>query len=139
MSKLYLPMKLRFLGLSDVNWEKEVAKCWSSLSSINRCVDEIYETLSQGVFSVVGPSCCKSITVISHKCWPKMFPLNPLFPTLLKSKCERNSRAAPKPRRIWSCLWIQIGSSLAIAILIMRWLVIVGKCGLFFFLEFNWD
>ena len=100
VSKLYLPMKLPFLGLSDGDWEKDVAKCWSSLSSINRCVDEIYGTLSQGEFSVVGPACCKSITVISHKCWPKMFPLNPLFPPLLKSKCERNSRAAQKPRRI---------------------------------------
>ena len=100
VSKLYLPVKLPFLGLSDGNWEKDVAKCWSSLSSINWCVDEIYGTLSQGVFSLVGPACCKSITVISHKCWPMMFPLNPLFPPLLKSKCERNSRAAPKPRRI---------------------------------------
>ena len=93
-------MKLPFLGLSDGDWEKDVAKCWSSLPSINRCVDEIYGTLSHGVFSVVGPACCKSIIVISHKCWPKMFPLNPLFPPLLKSKCERNSRATPKPRRI---------------------------------------
>ena len=50
-------MKLRFLGLSDVNWEKEVAKCWSSLSSINQSVDDIYGTLSQGIFSVVGPAC----------------------------------------------------------------------------------
>ena len=100
VSKLYLPVNLPFLGQSDENLEKDVAKCWSSLSSINRCVDEIYGTLSQGVFSVVGPACCKSITVISHKCWPKMFPLNPLFPPLLKSKCERNSGAAPKPRRI---------------------------------------
>ncbi|KAL4654209.1 hypothetical protein ACB092_01G361500 [Castanea dentata] len=89
VSKLYLPVKLPFLGLSDGNWEKDVAKCWSSLSSINR-----------GEFSVVGPACCKSIIVISHKCWPKMFPLNSLFPPLLRSKCAHNSRAAPKPRRI---------------------------------------
>ena len=85
VSKLYLPVKLPFLGLSNRNWEKDLAKYWSSLSSINRCVDEIYGTLSQDVFSVVGPACCKSITVISHKCWPKMFPLNPLFPPLLKT------------------------------------------------------
>ncbi|KAK7837291.1 hypothetical protein CFP56_021423 [Quercus suber] len=78
--------------------EKDIVKCWSSLSSINRCVDEIYGTLSRGEFSIVGFACYKSITVISHKCWPKMFPLNPLFPPLLKSKCARSaSRAAPKP------------------------------------------
>ena len=101
VSKLYLPGKLPFLGLSDGNWEKDVAKCWSSLSSINRCVDEIYGTLSRGKFSLVGHACCKSITVISHKCWPKMFPLNPLFPSLLRRKCARSaSRAAPKPWRI---------------------------------------
>ena len=99
-SKLYLPVKLPFLGLSDENWEKDVAKCWSSLSSINQCVDEIYGTLSRGEFSVVGPACCKSITIISHKCWPKMFPLNPLFPPLLRSKCVHNSWTAPKPWRV---------------------------------------
>ena len=101
MSKLYFPGKLPFLGQSDENWEKDVAKCWSSLSSINRCVDEIYGTLSRGKFSLVSPACCKSITVISHKCWPKMFPLNPLFPPLLRSKCARSaSRVAAKPWRI---------------------------------------
>ena len=100
VSKLYLPVKLPFLGLSNGNWEKDVAKCQSSLSSINQCAGEIYGTLSRGVFSVVGLACCKSITVISHKCWSKMFPLNPLFPPLLKSKRERNFRVAPKPRRI---------------------------------------
>ncbi|KAK7831455.1 hypothetical protein CFP56_027425 [Quercus suber] len=98
-SMLYLPMKLPFLGPSDKNWEKDVAKCWSSLSSINQCVDEIYETLYEGIFSVVSPACCKSITVISHKCWPKMFPLNLLFPPLLRSKCKLNFRAAQIPGR----------------------------------------
>ena len=116
------------------NWEKNVAKCCSSLSSSNQCINEIYGTLTRGKFSVVDLACYKSIAVINHKCWPKMFPLNPLFPPFLKSKCARSaSRAAPKPRRIWSCLWIQAGSSLAIAILIMQWRVIIGKYGLFFF------
>ncbi|KAK7840967.1 hypothetical protein CFP56_016051 [Quercus suber] len=100
VSKLYLPVKLPFLGLSDENWEKDIAKCWSSLSSINQCVDEIFGTLSRSEFSVVGLACCKSITVISHKCWPKMFPLNPLFPSLLRSKCGQNYRVAPKPWRV---------------------------------------
>ena len=66
VSKLYLPGKLPFLGLLNKNWEKDVAKCWSSLSSINRCADEIYRTISRGKFSLVSPACCKSITVISH-------------------------------------------------------------------------
>ena len=101
VSKIYLPVKLPFLGLSKGNWEKDVAKCWSSLSSINKCINEIYGTLSRGKFSVVSPACCKSITIISHKCWPKMFPLNPLFPPMLKSKCAHSaSKVAPKPKRI---------------------------------------
>ena len=94
VSKLYLPGKLPFLGLLNKNWEKDIAKCWSSLSSINRCAEEIYGTLSRGEFSVVSPACCKSITVISHKCWPKMFPLNPLFPPLLKSKRARSASSS---------------------------------------------
>ena len=101
VSKLYLLEKLPFLGQSDGNWEKDVAKCWSSLSIINRYVDEIYVTLSRGKFSLVGLACCKSIIVISHKCWPKMFPLNPLFPLLLRSKCAHNaSRVTAKPWRM---------------------------------------
>ncbi|KAK7834295.1 hypothetical protein CFP56_024730, partial [Quercus suber] len=98
-TELYMPVKLPFQGLSYENREKDVAKCWSSLSSINRYVHEIYGTLSRGVFSVVGPTSYKSIIVISHKCWPKMFPLNPSFPPLLRTKCKLNSRAAKIPER----------------------------------------
>ena len=121
MSKLSLPVKLPFQRLLG-NWKQDITKCWSSLSSINWCIDEIYGTLSRGKFGVDGRACCLSIGVVSNRCWPKMFPFNPLFPWLLKSKC--GFKATPKPRRIWSCLWIWTNSSLAAMIskCIGRWL-----------------
>ncbi|KAK7814153.1 hypothetical protein CFP56_003480 [Quercus suber] len=67
--------------------EQDIAKCWSSLKIINGCILEIHESLSKEKFNVSGPACCKAITNVSDKCWPKMFPLNPLFPPLLKNSC----------------------------------------------------
>jgi hypothetical protein len=32
---------------------------------------------------------------VDAKCWPKMFPLNPLFPPLLKDGCSRIISGAP--------------------------------------------
>ena len=113
VSKLSLPMKLHFQRLLG-NRKQDIAKCWSSLSSINWCIDEIYGTLSRGKFGVDSHACCLSIGVVSNQCWPKMFPFNLLFPQLLKSKC--GFKAAPKSRRIWSCLWIWRNSSLAAVI-----------------------
>uniref|UniRef100_A0A2N9IAT3 Prolamin-like domain-containing protein n=1 Tax=Fagus sylvatica TaxID=28930 RepID=A0A2N9IAT3_FAGSY len=50
---------------------------------------------TMGKFGVSGLACCKAITDVSDKCWPKMFPLNPMFPPLLKSNCAPVVRAAP--------------------------------------------
>ncbi|KAK7836948.1 hypothetical protein CFP56_021866 [Quercus suber] len=69
--------------------EQDIAKCWSSLKSIDGCIVEIHGSLSKGEFGVSGPACCKAITNVSDKCWPKMFPFNPLFPPLLKNSCAR--------------------------------------------------
>ncbi|CAL9243435.1 unnamed protein product [Arabidopsis halleri] len=46
-------------------------------------------------FENVGPTCCKAFTEVDAKCWPKMFPLNPLFPPLLKDGCSRIISGAP--------------------------------------------
>jgi len=48
-----------------------------------------------GKFENVGPTCCKAFTEVDAKCWPKMFPLNPLFPPLLKDGCSRIISGAP--------------------------------------------
>ena len=89
VSKLSEKMLLPFPGLSVEQLEQDIAKCWSSLKSIDGCIVEIHGSLSKGKFGVSGPACCKAITNVSDKCWPKMFPFNPLFPPLLKNSCAR--------------------------------------------------
>uniref|UniRef100_A0A2N9HT14 Prolamin-like domain-containing protein n=1 Tax=Fagus sylvatica TaxID=28930 RepID=A0A2N9HT14_FAGSY len=83
------------LGLSPGQSGQDILQCWSSLTSIEGCINEIYGSLSKGKFGVSGPACCKAITDVSDKCWPKMFPLNPMFPPLLKSNCAPIAGAAP--------------------------------------------
>ncbi|KAJ0261690.1 Egg cell-secreted-like protein [Hirschfeldia incana] len=73
----------------------DITKCWSSLTSIQGCVIEIYKSAVTGKFENVGPACCKAFTDVDAKCWPKMFPLNPLFPPLHKDGCSRIGSAAP--------------------------------------------
>ncbi|XP_010442965.1 PREDICTED: uncharacterized protein LOC104725911 [Camelina sativa] len=73
----------------------DLTKCWSSLFNIQGCNIEILKSALTGKFENVGPTCCKAFTEVDAKCWPKMFPLNPLFPPLLKDVCSRISAAAP--------------------------------------------
>uniref|UniRef100_A0A2N9G4A7 Prolamin-like domain-containing protein n=1 Tax=Fagus sylvatica TaxID=28930 RepID=A0A2N9G4A7_FAGSY len=82
-------------GLSPGQSGQDILQCWSSLTSIEGCINEIYGSLSKGKFGVSGPACCKAITDVTDKCWPKMFPLNPMFPPLLKSNCAPIVGAAP--------------------------------------------
>ncbi|KAF8093998.1 hypothetical protein N665_0372s0004 [Sinapis alba] len=67
----------------------DLTKCLSSLVSVQCCVTEIYKSLFTGKFDNVGAMCCKAFSAIDAKCWPQMFPLNPLFPPLLKDECSR--------------------------------------------------
>ncbi|KAK1551337.1 hypothetical protein Q3G72_034097 [Acer saccharum] len=53
---------------------------------------EIYTYFMSGQIGKIGPVCCSTIAQVSEDCWPKMFPINPLFPPLLKTAC-----AAPLP------------------------------------------
>ena len=95
-SKLSMPgLLLPFPGLSPGQSGQDILQCWSSLTSIEGCINEIYGSLSKGKFGVSGPACCKAITNVTDKCWPKMFPLNPMFPPLLKSNCAPIAGAAP--------------------------------------------
>ncbi|XP_023645204.1 uncharacterized protein LOC111832535 [Capsella rubella] len=73
----------------------DLTKCWSSLFNVQGCNIEILKSALTGKFENVGPTCCKAFTEVDAKCWPKMFPLNPLFPPLLKNMCSRISAAAP--------------------------------------------
>ncbi|KAJ4708986.1 ECA1 gametogenesis related family protein [Melia azedarach] len=73
----------------------DVIKCWSSLTSILSCLTEVYGSFLLGQIGKIGPICCEAINEINDNCWPKMFPLNPFFPSLLKNFC-----AAPLPLAI---------------------------------------
>ncbi|KAH7574351.1 hypothetical protein JRO89_XS03G0285400 [Xanthoceras sorbifolium] len=67
----------------------EYAECWSSLANVKGCIAEINKSVSSGEVSGIGPACCKAVTEIKDKCWPKIFPFNPFFPPLLKSTCAK--------------------------------------------------
>ncbi|XP_017982564.1 PREDICTED: uncharacterized protein LOC18588861 [Theobroma cacao] len=76
-------------GVPGLPWQPgEVQKCWSSLTSIEGCIMEVYTSLFRGQVGIIGPACCQAITQIKDNCWPKMFPFNPFFPPLLKTSCS---------------------------------------------------
>ncbi|XP_034699381.1 egg cell-secreted protein 1.4-like [Vitis riparia] len=79
-----------FLGI-------DLQKCWSSILKVEGCAWEVYKILFSFQFGSIGPACCKAISSIEDNCWPKMFPLAPLFPPLLKSMCVRPS---PPPKEV---------------------------------------
>lgn len=82
--------------------QKDIFQCWSSIISIKGCVVEILTAFATGRFGGIGPECCKAIAAVTDNCWPKIigFPIDPLFPSLLKSHCARNSGVAPAPKHI---------------------------------------
>ncbi|EOY31235.1 Uncharacterized protein TCM_038196 [Theobroma cacao] len=76
-------------GVPGLPWQPgEIQKCWSSLTSIEGCIMEVYTSLFRGQVGIIGPACCQAITQIKDNCWPKMFPFNPFFPPLLKTSCS---------------------------------------------------
>ncbi|XP_042974292.1 uncharacterized protein LOC122305825 [Carya illinoinensis] len=95
------PSTLPFLGLSPARQSgQDIARCWSSLSSIEGCVSDIYGSLSRGQFRGIGTACCRAITDVNEICWPQMFPFNPLFPPLLYANCASIGGEAPAPTGI---------------------------------------
>ncbi|KAL1206558.1 hypothetical protein V5N11_027127 [Cardamine amara subsp. amara] len=67
----------------------DLKPCFSSIINIPGCVSEIHKSIFTGKFGNIGPKCCKAFLDVDAKCWPKMFPLNPFFPRLLKNECSR--------------------------------------------------
>ncbi|CAN8243719.1 unnamed protein product [Cochlearia groenlandica] len=91
LADMHVTPRLPFTPGSSV----DLQKCWSSLFRVEGCVAEIYKSILTGKFENVGPTCCKAFSEVDATCWPKMFPLNPLFPKLLKDGCARISGASP--------------------------------------------
>ncbi|TXG61909.1 hypothetical protein EZV62_013272 [Acer yangbiense] len=48
-----------------------------------------------GQIGQIGLVCCATIAQVSEDCWPKMFPINPLFTPLLKTACAAPSTNSP--------------------------------------------
>ncbi|KAI9192185.1 hypothetical protein LWI28_019354 [Acer negundo] len=69
----------------------ELQKCWAALAGTPGCLMEIYTYFMSGQIGKIGPVCCATIAQVSEECWPKMFPINPLFPPLLKTACAAPS------------------------------------------------
>ncbi|KAI9126046.1 hypothetical protein K1719_003464 [Acacia pycnantha] len=69
-------------------WDQDLQQCWSSLRSIQGCVEDIFFALLSGNFSKLRHDCCQTIESIAMDCWLKMFPWNPTFPTLLLNSCK---------------------------------------------------
>ncbi|KAM7267993.1 hypothetical protein ACFE04_010159 [Oxalis oulophora] len=68
----------------------EISRCLSSILKVEGCLVEIEESLFSGKVDIIGPACCKAALEINSKCWPKLFPLTPYFPILLKSFCAKH-------------------------------------------------
>ncbi|KAF8411941.1 hypothetical protein HHK36_004499 [Tetracentron sinense] len=79
----------------------ESQKCWSSLQSIDGCVLEIFRSFSSGKMVPIGPACCNAVIGVSDNCWPKMFPVEPSFPTMLKKYCHLAPVPSPSVRSVW--------------------------------------
>ncbi|KAK0574659.1 hypothetical protein LWI29_026830 [Acer saccharum] len=67
--------------------DPNVAKCLSTLQSVQGCVQEIITSFLSHQVKLIGPACCKALNEVDDNCWPKVFPLDPFFPTLLKNYC----------------------------------------------------
>ncbi|CAH2070040.1 unnamed protein product, partial [Thlaspi arvense] len=55
-----------------------------SSSDLLSTILEINKIVFTGKFESVGTKCSKVFMEVDEKCWPQMFPLNPLFPPILK-------------------------------------------------------
>ncbi|PRQ46259.1 putative Prolamin-like domain-containing protein [Rosa chinensis] len=84
-------------GLLPPGTPNDVLKCWSSLAGISGCVLEIFQSVFSLQLGTIGADCCKAFLSIEESCWPKMFPLTPFFPPLLKNICELQGRGAAPP------------------------------------------
>ncbi|KAF8393118.1 hypothetical protein HHK36_021359 [Tetracentron sinense] len=78
--------------------DPEIGQCLASLQTIEGCVEEVLTSFLSNQVGFIGPKCCQAITKIGENCWPKIFPLNPLFPPLLKDYCAHLVAPGPTQR-----------------------------------------
>ncbi|KAL3532270.1 hypothetical protein ACH5RR_005791 [Cinchona calisaya] len=61
--------------------------CLQAVVSTQGCIEELVTSFLSLQSRILGPECCKALIGVDDNCWPKIFPLNPFFPPLLKSFC----------------------------------------------------
>ncbi|KAF5788229.1 putative Prolamin-like domain-containing protein [Helianthus annuus] len=77
---------------------KGIMECWAASYDLAKCSGELLRVSQGGVLDLsIWPDCCKAAESISSGCWPKMFPMNPLFPQILRMYCPRLSLPPPPP------------------------------------------
>ncbi|KAK7831454.1 hypothetical protein CFP56_027424 [Quercus suber] len=82
-------------GLSRAN-----RQCLSSLVDIPRCLTQVFGSLVNGQFSIIGSSCCKAISEIEGNCLSNLFPSNPIFASLLNNSCGQPYKGNGQVSRI---------------------------------------
>ncbi|XP_019151946.1 PREDICTED: egg cell-secreted protein 1.1-like [Ipomoea nil] len=66
-AKSSLLTRLKLEGEGD-----EVSECWDSLFQLQSCTGEVILFFMNGE-AYLGPSCCRAIRIVGHKCWPAVF------------------------------------------------------------------
>ncbi|OIT29454.1 hypothetical protein A4A49_16836 [Nicotiana attenuata] len=83
-------------GLFPINPE-EFRKCFQTVTTIPRCIEEILTSFLTIQLILLGTQCCKAALEIDDSCWPKIFPFNPFFPPDLKNFCYTQPGIIPPP------------------------------------------
>ncbi|MFS7982066.1 putative Prolamin-like domain-containing protein [Helianthus anomalus] len=75
---------------------KEIMECWAASFDLAKCSGELLRVAQGGIIDLnIWPDCCKAAESVSSGCLPKMFPMNPLFPQILRMYCPRLSLPPP--------------------------------------------
>ena len=67
-------------------------QCLSSLADILGCLTQVFGSLVNGQFSIIGSSCCEAISEIEGNCLSNLFLSNPVFAPLLNNSCGQPSK-----------------------------------------------
>lgn len=78
-----------------------VAQCWDSLMELRSCSGEVVLFFLNGE-TYLGPSCCRAIRVIEHKCWAADAMLSALGFTaeegdILRGYCDATNGSSGPP------------------------------------------
>ena len=79
---------------------RENGQCLSSLVDIPGCLTQVFGSLVNGQFSIIGSSCCKAISEIEGNCLSNLFLSNPIFAPLLNNSCGQPSKGNRQVSRI---------------------------------------